>query len=480
MNPLKLILPLYLMIIGISVFADKVSKDKAETIAKNWGKQKMKISDKAILSQSDFVFKNDTLLYIFSFGENGFAIVPTDDNTYPILAYSSIGKFDLENISPELKSWLNYYADMINFNKKIEKYSTVKKKWDEIEGMVNLKSIQTTVSSLFESTGSSRWATWRPYFNKAPAAQSQFYEGWSGCVPLVLSQIMKYYKYPLIGTGSNSYSYDGINISENFNSIFNYNLMPFRLTYCARGGFNCNDPQWGTIPGITQQQIDEVGKLQYLAGVGVDMNWLANRDTSELELGTFGTTDGFAQSLVDHFYYSSDYSYWGSTAIQNDKTGFKQALRNTLNNGNPALFRYSCHGLNGPGHIVAIDGYENDEFFHFITGQGGWEDAYYYLFPEDANGSYLPRPHIDLWGLESVVNLHPDCPSSQNVTLSNIIITDGEGELIQSGNNLTISNFTIENGGGAVLKANNEITISSNFEVEVGGEVLIVSQPCSN
>lgn len=57
---------------------------------------------------------------------------------------------------------------------------------------------------------------------------------------------------------------------------------------------------------------------------------------------------------------------------------------------------------------------------------------------------------------------------------------NGDGELIQSGNNLTISNFTVENGGGAVLRADNEITISSNFEVEVGGEVLIISQPCNN
>jgi hypothetical protein len=463
----------------MSASANKVSKDRAKTIATNWGKIKMEKNPKEGLDKRYIFNENDTLMYVFNFGDDGFVIVPADDNTYPVLAYSKTGKFDFDNISTELRSWLNYYAEMITFEKKIEKSAKVKEKWEEIENGVRLKSVAATVPSLFESSGSSRWAYWRPYFNQAPAAQSQFYEGWGGCAPMVLSQIMKYHEFPLIGTGSKTYSYDGITISENFNYIFNYDLMPFRLTYCGRNAYNCTDSLqgWGTLPGITQQQIDEVGMLQYLAGVSVEMRWLGNRDTSTSIHGTVGTTNKFAQSLVDYFHYSSDFTYWNSSSIQTNKAEFKQALRSSLNNSRPALFRYST--ISG-GHIVVIDGYENDEFFHFIEGEGGWEDAYYYLFPEDTNESYLPRPNIDLWDLESAVNLHPDCPSDQDVSILNITITAGEGELFQSGNNLTVNNFTIEDNGAAVLRANNTITLSSNFEVELGGQIFIVSQTCSN
>jgi hypothetical protein len=257
--------------------------------------------------------------------------------------------------------------------------------------------------------------------------------------------------------------------------------MPFRLTYCGRNAYNCTDSLqgWGTLPGITQQQIDEVGMLQYLAGVGEQMYWIAARDTSASPLGSYGDTEDFAQSLVDYFYYSSDFTFWNNTAIQGNTSGFKQAISNSLNNSRPVLFRYSCHA-NGGGHLVVIDGYENDEFFHFIEGEGGWEDAYYYLFANDDDEVHLPRPHIELWGLNSVVDLHPDCPSGQDVSILDITITAGEGELFQSGNNLTVNNFTIEDNGAAVLRANNTITLSSNFEVELGGQIFIVSQPCRN
>lgn len=481
MKTIKILLPICFTLFCLTVFANKVPKERAKIVAENWGKNKMGKNSKAKIEQLNFIQGKDTSLYVFNFGDEGFVLISSDDNTYPVLAYSKTGNFDLANLSPEIETWLRYYAEMIKDEKKTEQTSSVKEKWEEVESGTFLKSTMTTVPSLFESSGSSRWASWRPYFNQAPAAQTQFPEGYNGCVPIALSQVMKYYEYPLIGTGSNSYDWNSTTISENFNHIFNYDIMPFRLTYCGRNAYNCLDTLqgWANIPGITQQQIDEVGKLQYLAGVSVNMEWLGNR-TPPASSGTDSDVNSWVQSFVEHFYYSNDYHHWKVSDILNNTTGFKQAVRNSLNSGYPVYFQYSKSPLIWQGHAIVIDGYENDEFFHFIEGQGGYGDAYYYLFSGDANGAYLPRPYISNMLFQSITNLHPDCPTSQSITLSNITIADGEGELIQSGNNLTISNFTIESGGAAVLRANNQITISSNFEVEIGGEVLIISQPCSN
>lgn len=154
-------------------------------------------------------------------------------------------------------------------------------------------------------------------------------------------------------------------------------------------------------------------------------------------------------------------------------------MRSSLNNGDPVLFRYDT-SIYGGGHAVVIDGYENDEYFHCSMGWGGAQDAYYYLFSSDNDGVHLPRPHIDLWGLNACLNIHPNCPPIQNKTVTNVIVSNGGGELIQSGNDLLIDHVTIQSGGRAVIRADHAIIISSDFEVALGGEILMVCKPCTN
>ena len=476
---MKILILLLLCILSEQVFSEKVSKEKAQTIAENWGAMKMNRSKEDIDTDKKlyFVSNTDTSLYVFNFKYGGFVIVPADDHTNPILGYATDNLIDMDNIEPDLRDWLRYYADMVRFNKKEKLDQKIKDKWLEMEEGITLKSIQMTVPSLFETTNSARWAGWRPYFNQAPQARPEYVEGYNGCVPGSIAEIMKYFKYPLIGTGTGSGYNNNVPFSQNINCFFNYDLMPFRLTYCGNGQNNCNDGSFDIIPGVTQAQIDEVGKIQYTAGLAVEMNWIGMGDTTTTT-GTFNETDDWAMDMADHFYYTPPTSsdYWSSAEITNSTSGFKTGLRNSLNSGYPALFRYST--ING-GHLIVIDGYENDEYFHFSMGWGGDGDAYYYLFSSDGDGVHLPRPHINLWGLNSCLNIHPNCPPNQDRTVTNITVVNGGGELIQSGNDLLIDHVTIQSGGRAVLRADHAIIISSDFEVALGGEILIVCKPCT-
>lgn len=310
---MKYTLLLLLCILSIHGFSKKVSIEKAKKIAENWGVMKMNRlkGDLDTNKKLHFVSNTDTSLYVFNFKNEGFVIVSADDHTYPILAYSTNTQIDLDHISPDLHDWLWYYADMIKFNEKEPLEKAIKDKWLEIDQNITLKSIQTTVPSLFETNNSNRWAYWRPYFNQAPQAQSQFYEAYNACVPGSIARIMKYFKYPLIGTGTGSGYNNDSYFTQNINCYFDYDLMPFRLTYCGNGTNNCNDGSFNIIPGTTQAQLDEVGKIQYTAGLAVEMNWIGMGDDSTTSTGTYGNTYDWVTDMADHFYYtpptSSDY-----------------------------------------------------------------------------------------------------------------------------------------------------------------------------
>jgi len=115
-------------------------------------------------------------------------------------------------------------------------------------------SSEPDVPSLFETNKSSRWAYWQGYNQELP-------NGNEICVPLAMAQIIKYYKFPTQGINNNSYLWNNQLLSIDFsNQWYNYNNMPFRLTYCAKGTETCNDNSWEIIPGTTDEQISEISR----------------------------------------------------------------------------------------------------------------------------------------------------------------------------------------------------------------------------
>ncbi len=485
---MKSIIIFIILISALHLNAQKAEKNMARQVANNWAANKMGLPNNIIGEQHELTHKADTTLFVFNLADNGFVIVSADKNTNPVLAYSNTGYLDMENIPIEFQSWLDYYTEMVLYNRNMKSNKKTIDKWDDIIEGSSLKSLQTNVPSLFESTSSSRWAAWDPYFNQAPETTSpQFSRGHWGCVPGRLSELMKYHKHPRIGIGSNTYTYDGITISESFNRIFEYEEMPYRLTYCGNGHPTCNDGSFNIIPGVTQKNIDQVGWLQYLAGVSVGMRWLGLRGDPETIpghlKGTTGNTGNWAEKLATHFGYSANYDYWNNIAIQNDTEGFKIRARENLTNGIPILFRYETV-INGGGHAVIIDGVEDDDFFHIIFGWGGHMDGYYYLFSSDSSNTHEPRPHIEKWGLNACFDIVPNCPDVQNQTYANKTVNINDGFIFEAIDNVTISNTTIIgnglNGGKAVAKAANSVMITSNFEVQLGAQFSIYVEPCGN
>lgn len=284
------------------------------------------------------------------------------------------------------------------------------------------------------------------------------------CVPLAMAQIMKYYHFPVQGIGSHG----GTDFSREW---FDFSQMPFRLTYCGNGYPNCNEGSFDILDGITDVNKKEVSHLIYKCGIAVDMIWNGG--------GTYGNPGDWVDKMAQYFNYSPNRTFCDSTYISNNKEIFKASLRNELINGRPILFNYM-----GPNfthsHAVVIDGVENDNYFHFAAGRGGYTDAYYYLFDYDADGIHSQSPYYTDY--RAAYGISPNCSTSNILNLSNITISIGMNTVYQANDKINLSSFIVDgngtSGGRLTLQAQNEVNLNSGFEVKAGAEVFITLQKC--
>jgi len=95
-----------------------------------------------------------------------------------------------------------------------------------------------------------------PYYNHYTPAASGCTHTLTGCVATAAAQIMKYWNWPVTGTGNNSYSWNGITLSANFSHPYDWSSMPAAL----------NDSS-------TPSQIDSVALLMSDLGISLNMEY---------------------------------------------------------------------------------------------------------------------------------------------------------------------------------------------------------------
>jgi len=457
--------------VTISTYSEPISKEKALSISNKWNA--IKSLQKSLEISEVFTVEDAGIpaFYIFNYSDGGFVIVSADNKIHPILGYSRTGYLKPDPTNVQLTSWFNSYTEKIAYvvnNKEDNANENTLKEWIYIENFDNspsaLKAGGDNEESLFERYGTSRWAGWDPYDILTPDSNGSL-----GCVPLAVSQICKYWKHPKQGAGSTSYNqyYDGTTYTHSIthsDHIYNYDLMPFRLTYCGNGEENCDEGSFATIPGITNEQINEVAKLFYHNGLAVHMTWFGAG-------GTAGSCSTWAQEMEDHLGFDSNWNYWSSSAISNNPTGFKSTLRTDIDNERPILFRYDSHA-------VVIDGYEDDDYFHMAFGRGGSSDAYYYLFTSDADGVHPQVPTMT--GYQAATNLKPDCNISANTNITTDIASTTVAAY-QASNTISISSTICgsgSSGANIAFYAGEGVTLSEGFEIDLGAQMLVNIETC--
>ena len=343
--PIRLIIVL-LFIATINTFGQSRSIDDAMKIAENYlnnSKIQLKNAQISDVLNLSYISKDDNQAYYYVFNfddDNGFIVISGDDRAKDILGYSDNGGFDINNIPENMKYWLSFYQEELEMLYKQE--NTI----HATKASYSNNDFKSAVRPLLKT----KWNQGDPYNLQCPKIPTGENAA-TGCVATAAAQIMKYHKYPERGTGSNSYrtKTHEFDISVDFSNSY-YDWSNMTNTYSRQS---------------SQVQKDAVATLMFHCGVAVNMDY-------DSESGA--VSRHMARALIDNFGYDSNLQiylrdYYSALEWNN-------MIKAELNASRPVYYSGSSEDA---GHAFVCDGYNNDGFFHFNWGWGGYSDGYFQL-----------------------------------------------------------------------------------------------------
>lgn len=318
-----------------------------------WGKQmpqkakaKSRTATTASPSDAYYVFNNDA---------GGFVIIAGDDAVTPVLGYTSTGSFDAENLPDGLKDLLKSYERQIAALGD------------------NYVANQTATRAAFTGEkllNTAKWNQMAPFNKYTPNNYV------TGCVATAGAIVMKHHGYPAKGTGSHSYTWNGKDLTANFEHDYDWANMPTKYD------------------GTNDADFDGVARLMADLGVAVEMNYA--KDGSGSYIGDLVTAlqKYYGYSKLSHLMAIEDV---GAEA-------WNSRLREEIDANRPVL--YAASDPTRGGHAFVIDGYK-DENFSVNWGWGGYCNGFYQIgaLNPESNG----KPEGDKYnvGQSAVFGMEP-------------------------------------------------------------------------
>ena len=287
--------------------------------------------------------------YVFNkVGGNGFVIVSGDDIIKPILAYSYANSFHIENMPDNLRSWMAYYREQINWARKeniVSDEETIgiwERLRDEIDSAKNSEEV------LIETA---LWDQTAPYNLLCPTINGT--QAPTGCVATALAIVMKYNRWPDQGSGM-TFQYTTKQykqtLSATYNIVYDWDNM---LNKYENGNYSTD-------------QAEAVSQLMYHCGVFSEMDYTP-RSSGALTLTAMG-------GMVRYMKYDKSMTLqsreWYTEAEWNG------LLKKELDAGR--LIIYGGSNSKEEGHQFVLDGYKQNDY-HVNWGWGGTANGYYSL-----------------------------------------------------------------------------------------------------
>jgi hypothetical protein len=405
-------LALSLLLMISLAFGGKVTIDKARQVGSNFFFERytqhhqLNYQDLKVKESFTENFNGNAVYYIFNFSNNGYVIVSADDAVPPVLAYSFDGSFSRDNQPPQFINWMEGYAKQINQtiqhpgNPIYDFHST----WQRLSTN-NPKNLDysplTDVLPLLIST----WDQGGPYNLLCPVDPAgPGGHVWAGCVATAMSQVMYYYRWPLIGFGSHCYTPSGYpqQCADFGNTTYKWDEMVNSLTF-----------------------IDStMATLIWHAGVSVNMMYSPT--------GSGAYSEDAVTAMINNFRYSHHAHLVARDGLPTNQ--YNDTLRDNLDH--KRVMYYDGYGTGG--HAFNMDGYQGTDYFHFNWGWSGSFNGYFYLNNLDPGGDNFTN------GQRAMVNLYPDtinntypsyCTGQDTLTALRGTFEDGSGPLENYQNN---------------------------------------------
>ena len=410
-----ILLALLIFSLSLPVFAEFVQPQEAKIIAQTWlnlieEKNNSELNIQQVLeyrdnnftlSQSKYELTDENLppLYLILFHNNGFVLISAEDNSIPVLAYSSDSSCNINSYPPAFLEWVENYAVQI---RQIRDEKTVipenAQLWQSLfRGNLPANFRQDrAVRPLIVTNWDQGW----PYNELCPAdPNGPGGHVYAGCVATAMGMVMKYWSHPTTGVGSHSYYCPG----------YGYQSANFGATTYL----------WDEMPNSISTSCIPIATLLYHCGVAVNMGYSVD--------GSGAQSNDAANALVNYFRYPN-------AVLQNkmgmSDTQWNNLLQTQLDNGCPMY--YSGSGSGG-GHAFVIDGYQTPGYYHFNFGWSGSSNGYYYINNINPGG-------YDFNSWNSVIaNSIP-----QNYNINQVRINmNAFGATVGTNFNLTVSTFPV-------------------------------------
>lgn len=186
-----------------------------------------------------------------------------------------------------------------------------------------------------------------------------------GCVAITMTQIMRYYKYPAVGKGSNSYTMNGETLSADFSATpYQWDKM---LPIYEKGKY-------------TDEEAKAVSELMRQVGISVNMDYKPGFSSSY--------TMSAQNALINNFRYNPNMNRYTRNFYSEQE--WMDMVYKELSEKRPIYYSGNDSKWDN-GHAFVIDGYKADGKVHVNWGWGGYQDGDFdigILTPARSNYSY--------------------------------------------------------------------------------------------
>ncbi|MBR0296160.1 MAG: C10 family peptidase [Paludibacteraceae bacterium] len=389
-----LLLSVSLLLAVTTVFAERVSQEDAALVAKNFLNPTSvsgvkKAPARPMVLKAAAAEDNQFYVYENASGE-GWVMVAADDAITPILAYSKTGSFRTDNMPRNMQHWVNNYNQFI---KRVVDDGAVaseeaQAQWKQLrKGLPDDPAGNVVVGPLVKTT----WDQGAPFDLLTPGTGTwgNGTKAATGCVATAMAQVMNYWKWPVKGVGSHSYTPLNPNTCKSQTKYGEQSADFGNTTYDWANMLNAyTDEDGEELPGLTTAQKNAVATLMYHCGVATEMmygdkEW-GGSGTYTGNYGSWSESDNAQNALYNYFNYKkatsyvrSGYEYEGTVYYDawNDDD-WTAMVKAELANNHPIM--YGGAGDEG-GHSFICDGYDDQNYFHFNWGWSGQNDGWYKL-----------------------------------------------------------------------------------------------------
>ncbi|MBU4486571.1 MAG: C10 family peptidase, partial [Candidatus Delongbacteria bacterium] len=361
----KLLLSVFATALVLS--AAFVPVDRAKTVAENQYKQycadaNTKGAD--IINVVENRYEGEVTWYAFEF-DKGFVIVSADDAVRPILGYSDHGNVPKADKlgGQNFKEWFGNYDKQIAYmraNNVVDKVG--QQSWKDIENNVFASS---KAGIVVDRLLLSQWDQVWPWNDDCPVKGDDGAFCYVGCVATSMSMILRYHKWPNVGVGSASYSWNNdvttVTLSANFTThTWDYDLMP-EVLGMDYGLY----PEYWESNDFTQADVDELALQSYWVALSVNMDFGDSADG-----GSSAYCSDSDNAFIDHWKGTSTYASFSTPPAGGVDASYATIIAQ-LDAKKPWQWAGGVHSFN-------LDGYRNDYWYHFNWGWGGSYDGWYH------------------------------------------------------------------------------------------------------